>query len=45
MSIKIKNTKSTLLAEVVEKSIEFHDGELKDYKIDDVLSNMMNSNG
>ena len=36
-TLEIKNTKSTLLAEVVEKSIEFHDGELKDYKIGSLI--------
>lgn len=36
-TLEIKNTKSTLLAEVVEKSIEFNDKKLEDYKIGSLI--------
>lgn len=36
-TLEIKNTKSTLLAEVVEKSIEFNDKKLEDYKIGNLI--------
>lgn len=36
-TLEIKNTKSILLAEVVEKSIEFNDKKLEDYKIGSLI--------